>query len=80
MPVVWQSKYVLYHITACNMLLQHPECKFSPDLLLYVTVAEHFPAALHSLLLACEEEIGISFGFSCFGGFLLNVKQKTGAV
>lgn len=29
-PVVWQSKYVLYHITACNMLLQHPECKFSP--------------------------------------------------
>lgn len=45
------------------MLLQHPESKFSPDLLLYVTVAERFPAALHSLLLACEEEIGISFDF-----------------
>ena len=39
------------------MLLQHPECKFSPDLLLYVTVAEHFPAALHSLLSYKKEKM-----------------------
>lgn len=30
--VVWQSKYALYRITACNMQLQHPEFKFSWDL------------------------------------------------
>lgn len=32
MLVVWQSQYALYHVTPCNMQLQHPEFKFSLDL------------------------------------------------